>query len=331
MRHVRSVARSRVASQLALGIVLFLFASAARAATFEVPEPSFEIIHHEMVDDVEQAYLRYPSGDLMVTGWLFVHPFGELDVEPCIVFNHGGVSGVTEGTREKMRWLAKQGFVVFAPSYRGEDDSEGEIEIAVGEVDDVVAAVLELKKHPGIVPDRFVLMGTSHGALISVKAATRPEICDVVKAVVPAYGVMHIYDWYQHLLDNDFDVRDELSLRIYGEGPQDKPEAFAERHALNFLDSLCPAPMLIVQGAKDLIVPEPQAHALYMALRERGRTIDALRVYEHGGHGFVFWDDPERRTPEELADAARAWDDILTFVRAAMSDDAAVVGDETSP
>ena len=305
-----------------MSVLLLLLLVPALAGASD--EPRFEIIEREFVDDVEQAYVKYPSGDLMVTGWLFVHPFSEDDVEPGLIFNHGGVSGVTEGTRAKARWLAKQGFVVFAPSYRGEDDSEGEIEIAVGEVDDVVAAVLELRKHPGIVSDRFVMLGTSHGALISVKAAARPELCGVVRAVVPAYGVMDIYTWYQYLLDNDFDVRDPLSLRIYGDGPQDRPEAFAKRHALNFLDDLCPTtPLFVVQGALDRIVPVDQAHILSAALAERGRNGDRTTVYEHGGHGFLYWDDPENRTPEELADTERAWEDILTFLHAQLDGDPA--------
>jgi len=299
---------------------LVLWASATAGAAVDVPEPRFEILEHEMIDRVEQAYVRYPSGDLMVTGWLFVHPFGEQDVEPCVVFNHGGVGGVTEGTRAKARWLAKQGFVVFAPSYRGEDDSEGEIEIARGEVDDVVHAVLELRHHPGIRPGHFVLMGTSHGALISVLAAARPEMCGPVRAVVAAYGVMDIYKWYQHLLDDDFDVRDPLSLKVYGDGPGDRPEAFSERHALNVLDDLCPAPILLVQGARDPIVPEPQARVMASALAGRGRRGDALRVYEHGGHGFLYWDDPETRSVEELADTRAAWSDILSFVRRALAE-----------
>ena len=73
--------------------------------------------------------LKYTSNKLTVDAGTYT--FSENDVEPGLIFNHGGVSGVTEGTRALCRRLAKQGFVVFAPSYRGEDDSEGEIEVAV--------------------------------------------------------------------------------------------------------------------------------------------------------------------------------------------------------
>lgn len=284
-------------------------------------EPDLEILSREMIDGVEQAYVSYPSGDLRVTGWIFVHPFSDADVEPGLIFNHGGVSGVGEGTRALCRGLAKQGFVVFAPSYRGEDDSEGEIEVAVGEVDDVVAAIQQLRYHPGIHPDRFVLVGTSHGALVSVKAAARPEICGLLRAVVPAYGVMDIYAWYQHLLDNDFDVHDPLSQRIYGDGPEDKPDAFALRHAPNFFETLCDAPILAVQGARDKVVPLAQAQSLLAGLRGLGREQDRIEVYPEGGHGFLYWDDPALHSAEEIADADRAWADILDFLRRAVADD----------
>ena len=78
-----------------------------------------------------------------------------------------------------------------------------------------------------------------------------------------------------------------------------------------------------MQGAEDPIVPEDQAHALAAALAARGRTQDRVEVYPHGGHGFLYWDDPEKRSPEQLDDTRRAWDDILAFVRDALAEAAA--------
>ncbi len=294
---------------MAGGVVLLVMALASLVSA----EPRLEILSREMIDDVEQAYVRYPSGDLQVTGWIFVNPFGENDVEPGLIFAHGGVGGVNEATRAKCRWLAQQGYIVFAPSYRGEDDSEGEIEIAEGEVDDVVHAILELRSHPGIETDTFVLLGLSHGALISVKAAARPELRGVVRAVVAAYGVMDIYAWYQYLLDHDFDVGDALSQRVYGSGPEDRPEAFARRHGLAVIDDLSDAPILLIQGGRDEIVPRSQATTMIAALREKGRLQDRIRIYPDVGHGFLYWDDPKLHEQVELRQATTAWQDILSF------------------
>ncbi len=283
-------------------------------------EVGFELLDREMIDGVEQAYLSYPSGELTVTGYLFVDPYSNQDVEPGLIFNHGGVGGVTEGTKERCRFLARQGFIVFAPSFRGEDDSEGEIEVASGEIDDVLAALAILREHPGIQRERFVMMGTSHGALISIHVAARPLGKELLRGVVAAYGVMDIYAWYRYLVENDFDVDDPLSRRVYGEGPDDKPEAFAARHALPLAEKLGPAPVLLVQGAKDRIVPADQAGRMRETLMQAGRRQDQLRVYPLGEHGFLFWDDPEKHSAEELAERNRAWSEILQFLHACLEE-----------
>lgn len=274
----------------------------------------FEAIESRAEEGVDQVYLRYPSGELQVTGWLFTDP-GDPEPRPLLVFNHGGVNGVSGGTRQLCRQLVGQGFTVFAPSYRGEDDSEGEIEVAVGEVDDVLAAIHALEGHALVDADRILLAGTSHGALVSMKAACRPELCGRLRGVVAGYGVMDIYAWYQYLLDNDFDTRDPLSLRIYGEGPDDRPEAFAQRHLPNFLDQLCAAPVLVIQGARDRIVPWAQADSLRRELLALGRDQDTVRIYPTGGHGFLFWDDAGLHGPPELADAEEARQRMFEFLR----------------
>lgn len=302
--HASILSAKRIAAKLPALVLLLLIGC----------EASAQVIENSIEEGVDQVYLRYPSGDLSVTGWLFTDP-DDATRRPLLVFNHGGVGGVGDGTKQLCRTLVGQGFTVFAPSYRGEDDSEGEIEVAVGEVDDVVNAITFLEDHDKVDPERVLLAGTSHGALVSLKAACRPELCDRLKGVVAGYGVTHIYDWYQYLVDNDFDVRDPLSLRIYGDGPDDKPDAFAERHLPNFLDTLCEAPVLVLQGAKDAIVPWLQASSLHEELNARGRTQDTVTIYPTGGHGFLFWDDPALHGQAELADAEEARQQMFGFLR----------------
>jgi dipeptidyl aminopeptidase/acylaminoacyl peptidase len=294
----------RIGSKLAAVVLLLLVGCGAGADTLET---------NYYDEGIEESYLRYPSGDLMVTGWLFTST-DDTTPRPLLVFNHGGVSGVGQGTRQLCRTLVGKGFTVFAPSYRGEDDSEGEIEVAVGEVDDVIAAIAHVENHPKVDPRRILLAGTSHGALVSLKAACRPELCGRLRGVVAAYGVTHIYDWYQYLLDNDFDVRDPLSLKIYGDGPEDRPEAFAARHLPNFLDDLCEAPILVLQGEQDRIVPVQQAESLREELERRGRTQDRVSIYATGGHGFIFWDDAALHDDAALAEAERARAEMCGFL-----------------
>ena len=85
-----------------------------------------------------------------------------------LVFTHGGFSGITDafgitwegGTCEA---LAESGWVVLASSYRGEDGSDGKIEVCLGEVDDVLEMTRIGLDQPYADPSRVAVLGGSHG------------------------------------------------------------------------------------------------------------------------------------------------------------------------
>ena len=97
---------------------------------------------------------------------------------PVVLFNHGGISGFNENSKQRCREISAEGYAVSASSLRGEDQSEGEIEVALGEVNDVVAG-LHWLEHNATIPHadlyRLGLVAFSHGALISLQAAKRAQ------------------------------------------------------------------------------------------------------------------------------------------------------------
>jgi len=226
--------------------------------------------------------ITYLSEGLRVKGLLFLPP---QTPAPGVLFNHDGVGGVTASTQERCKELALRGFVVFAPSYRGEDGSEGEIEIAQGEVTDVVAAADWLARRPEVKPGRFALVGTSHGALISLLAAARAP--QWFSSVIFGYGVADIYEWYTYLKQTKRLGNDALTRKAYGKGPEDVPENFRRRYGLAVLDQI-QAPVLILQGRRDVIVPPSQAQALYDGLKQRKKPVE-LVYYDQAGHGFLIY------------------------------------------
>jgi dipeptidyl aminopeptidase/acylaminoacyl peptidase len=254
----------------------------------------------------------YCSDGLKVKGKMFAPATAEHGGSPlpAVVFNHGGVSGIPAPFVTRSKQLAKEGYVVFAPSYRGEDGSEGEIEVAAGEVNDALAAVVLLRGLSYVDATRIAMAGTSHGGIITLLAAQRD---DTLSAAVCAYGVSDTYTWYKYLVDNGYDVSDELSIKVYGSGPEDNPEAFRRRAPA--LDAhLFQTPILLLYGEKDSIVPVSQGKELATALDKHKKEYE-LHIIPDAEHGFLFFMDPNRRSGVELSLSARAWDIMLDFLK----------------
>lgn len=279
-------------------------APAARRAA----APGYTVDATETVAGTEMQAITYRSDGLNVKAYLFLaRGTGR---RPGVVFSHGGVSGVSKDMVRRSADLANAGYMVITPAYRGEGGSEGRVEVAAGEIDDVLAAAELLRRHPRVDPKRVALVGSSHGALISVLGAARDGR---FAAVAEACGVMDVHAWYRYLVDNGFDVSDSLSVAVYGRGPEDKPEAFERRNALRVIKDLR-TPLLIQQGLKDRTVPPDQAYRLAAALDRAGNRAYELQTYPLLAHAFWFWDNPRSHTPAELEQAEASWQDLLGFL-----------------
>lgn len=261
-------------------------------------------------DGIHVHRIFYMSDGLKVMGQLFL-PESDKPL-PCVVFNHDGISGISKEHRLSSIRIARHGYVVFSPSYRGEDESEGEIEIAKGEVKDVLNAIRMLKKIKQVDKNRIALAGASHGALISILAAGRSKD---VKAVVAAYGVMDIYKWWTYLKENDKLGNDEITKRTYGDGPDARPQSFKIRNAITQVSKI-KAPVLILQGEKDTIVPPDQAKYLKAAL-DREKIPNQMCLYPDCLHGFLvyvpFLEDEDIEQAER-DQTEQAWETMMKFL-----------------
>ncbi len=259
---------------------------------------------------VEVRRWFYRSHRYLVRGLLFVPPTPAGTRRPVVVFCHDGTSGISREHRLSSLRLAQAGYVVFSPSYRGEDGSEGMVEVAKGEVDDVLHSLKLFASVPEADSQRVALVGASHGALISVLAAARnPNI----KAVVVAYGVMDIYRWWDYLTAANKLGSDALTRRTYGRGPQHRPESFAIRNAVSVAPRLN-CPVLVLQGKKDDIVPYQQALFFQKAMEQAGKRCQ-VELYPDCLHGFLVYapylSDVE---PEERSQTEQSWKTLLRFL-----------------
>lgn len=98
---------------------------------------------------------------------------------PAVIWLHGGYSGIgdyiyTEQPAENdqsPRQFREAGFVVMAPSRRGENNNPGKVEMFYGEVDDTLAAIDFLAGQPYVNPSRIYLVGHSTGGTIALLTA----------------------------------------------------------------------------------------------------------------------------------------------------------------
>jgi dipeptidyl aminopeptidase/acylaminoacyl peptidase len=260
---------------------------------------------------LEEQSVTYMSDGLKVKAKLF-WPEGKGPF-PGVIYNHDGVKGLSTSTLARCQELAQKGYAVIAPTYRGEDGSEGKVEVAQGEVNDVLNALNLFGKLPRVDPKRIAFVGTSHGALVSLLAATKT---DKVKALVFGYGVVDIYRWFDYLKESKQLGEDALTQQVYGKGPEDKPENFRIRHALTVLPNLR-IPVLILQGDKDKIVPLEQGQILQTKLTEL-RKSSVLRTYPNSGHGFLIYQEREIKRhgadSVEYKESRAAWNEMMAFL-----------------
>lgn len=258
---------------------------------------------------VEVRAWTYLSDGLRVKGRLYLPDRDGR--RPVVVFNHDGISGISREHHLSSLRLARRGYVVFSPSYRGEDGSEGMVEIAKGEVRDVLNALPLLRGLPEADPDRIAMAGASHGALISLLAASRES---QIAGVVFAYGVADLPRWWNDLKARGKLGRDPITRRTYGDGPQARPESFRIRNAVDQLAGF-QAPVLILQGLLDETTPPEQAHLLKKALDRQG-VPNRIHLYPDALHGFLVYAPylTQDVTPQEKAQAESAWGEVFRFL-----------------
>jgi dipeptidyl aminopeptidase/acylaminoacyl peptidase len=270
--------------------------------------------------DVISQIVEFNSGNLKISGWLYQpaalastnspHPLDKMAMPgAAIICGHGGVGGIPAHYDVVFRRLAKAGWTVAVPSYRGEDGSDGEIEFAHGEVDDTLACMEAVEELPDVDPENIWLLGSSHGAMVSLLAAARISEksktnsgCFTIKGVIAISGIYDTSKWLDgirntdHLLMSDPFVRSLMKL--------DDQELHI-RSAINVAGSIR-IPVLLVHGDSDMIVPHEQSIIMADALKSSLNNSCKLHIEPGSDHEFVW--GPER-------DHARnTWAEIAKFI-----------------
>jgi acetyl esterase/lipase len=247
------------------------------------------------------------SGRELVLDVLHLAPPG-MSLRPAVIWVHGG--GWRGGEREfnPNSMLAERGFVTATISYRFSQEA-----IFPAQIHDVKAAIRFLRANASrwrIDPERIGIWGHSAGGHLAALAAVsegipalegeggNPDESSLVQAAVPMSAPADfLVDWSEESAFPPHEEVIEVIPQLLGGADFDDPliseqARLASPVALATADS---APMLVVHGTLDDLVPVSQSRRLVTTLIELG--VDAsLLEFPEGDHSMESMIGPENGT-----------------------------------
>jgi dipeptidyl aminopeptidase/acylaminoacyl peptidase len=234
--------------------------------------------------------ITYSSDGLSVVGYLYGPTSGEATKLPVIVFNRGSyvVNGEVSLYLASFWRLANDGFLIFAPMYRGSDGAPGHDEMGGADVHDVLNALNVVKGIKNADLTNVFLLGESRGGMM-VLAALRDGA-----NVRAAATVGTITDLEQYFVE-DPQVESQMSLAIWPSYKADKAAILEHRSAVRWPERIN-VPLLLMHGGQDKLSP---MHSLRMAeALQRSKKEYQLIIF--AGDNHVLTNHREERDMQTL-------------------------------
>jgi dipeptidyl aminopeptidase/acylaminoacyl peptidase len=146
----------------------------------------------------------------------------------------------------------------------------------VYDVDDAVAAARFLAERGDVDGDRLVIEGGSSGGTLVLLAIANH---DVFAAGTNLFGVTDM----SALISDDHKFESQYTFGLIGPWPE-AAEEYAKRSPINFPERLS-APLLVLQGSDDTVVPPAHSERIVEAMRANGLPV-AYQRFDGEGHGF---------------------------------------------
>jgi dipeptidyl aminopeptidase/acylaminoacyl peptidase len=203
----------------------------------------------------------------------------------AVVMPHGGPTGqVVDSFNGRAVLLVSRGFVVIAPNVRGSTGYGMEFQkanvkdLGGGDLKDEIAGVDFLKSTGFVDAKRIGIWGGSYGGFMTLMAIGKTP--EVWAAAVDEYGILN---WYSMLEHEDPQLQ-EYEKTLLGDPEKDRA-VYEASSPLKYIRNER-APLLVLQGERDIRVPKEEAEQVVAILKGEGRTVDAV-YYAQEGHGFI--------------------------------------------
>ncbi len=232
--------------------------------------------------------LTVPDGPKPKNGW------------PVILFNHGYIPPASYSTASSyavmINPLAAAGYIVFAPDYRGNDNSEGtpmQSYISPAYVTDSMNALASIKNYKDANRNNIGVFGHSMGGNITLHELV---ITHDFKAATLDAGVIgdesSILQWWRNriaahsIVGNDLDTSQVVEQMMKDNGtPSTNPTYWNAVDSTKFLNFIN-IPVQIQVGSADEEVPTDFSLSLRDSLQNAGKAVD-YHVYSGADHNFA--------------------------------------------
>lgn len=223
-----------------------------------------------------------PLGSAPAGGW------------PIVILNHGYIepsSYQTNGPEydQFISSLARAGFVVIKPDYRGHGRSEGQPEgghFSPAYTYDLLNLIASIKQTPGVNGGRIGLLGHSMGAHVALRAAVSTKDIKALAVMSGVVGSMDdiFYRWPHSPapLDQPRPIVQGKRLELikkYGE-PKDNPTFWSSVSAINFVNQFIGS-VQIHHSTNDSMVPLLFSEHLESALKNANKSVE---LYSYPGN-----------------------------------------------
>lgn len=265
----------------------------------------------------EVVTMRYEARDGLSIPGLITWPTGVAEADrkklPMIVMPHGGPSSYDAvGFDWLAQFFANEGFVVLQPNFRGSSGFGLKfLEAGYGEwgrkmQDDVTDGAKALIDAGWADPDRVCIVGWSYGGYSALAGVALTP--DLYQCVVSIAGVTDLIE----MLNEERRTEGERSaaFRYWSRviGDPDRDRAAIEAVSPVVLADRFTAPVLLIHGDNDTVVPVRQSDRMEKALRDAGKPVEYMRLKgdDHGLAESGARSEALRRIAEFVAAHTRA-------------------------